>query len=339
MTNHISYLNQIFYKYKKFEKEDAVQLENWMLTPKWMDRTKLPKYGKTVWIRISKNPQKTESTEKCLKSPDPWKDESKREVLQNLQKTESTEKCLKSPDPWKDESKREVLQNPKKTESTEKRRKEVPRGDPHRFLSKKQDTLFWAIYVAKYGEAEYQQIGNKYKNVEIAEKMKLVQYMSQSKSIIQKTALDLGKKIPSTKMQEIQADFMVNKQTSYFTFWIMCMYYKINAVVFKKHTYMKMYTVADPEADQIHVFFEEKQGYVSLDERQFSRETLEEMFNARIYVDHTTDKIFKSASAYSIEELHDFANKLGITQKITDQYRKPSKNDWMREVLLFMASV
>jgi len=308
MTNHISYLNQIFYKYKKFEKDDVVQMENWMLTSKFIDHIKLPKYGKTVWIRISK-------------------------------KTESTEKCLKSPDSQKDESKIDKMKNPQKTESTEKFLKEAFHRDQmgSRFLSKKQDTLFWAIYVAKYGEAEYYQIGNKYKNVEISEKMKLVQFMSQCKTNIQQQALNIGKKIPSTKMQEWQADFMVNKKTSYSTFWIMCMYYNINAILFKEYLYMKFYSSTDPS--DICIFFEDKQGYVSFDEQSYSSEKLKEMFDTRIFVDHTSDRIFKGESAYSIEELHHFASILGITQQITNQYKKPSKKDWMRELQIFLSSI
>jgi hypothetical protein len=114
------------------------------------------------------------------------------------------------------------------------------------------------------------------------------------------------------------------------------MYYNINAILFKEHLYMKFYSKPDPS--DICVFFEDKQGYVSFDQSAYSSETLNEMMDTRIFMDHTTDRIFKAESAYSIEELHHFASILGITQLIIDQYKKPSKKDWMRELQIFLSN-
>jgi hypothetical protein len=50
------------------------------------------------------------------------------------------------------------------TDTTEK--KELP---PALFVPRKQDKLFWALYVMNIGEAEYHMIGNRHKNAELEE--------------------------------------------------------------------------------------------------------------------------------------------------------------------------
>ena len=362
MTNHISYLNQIFYNHKKFEKEDIACLEKWMGTKSWIDRVKMPKYGKTVWIRISKNGlkitksqnlekenvekgEKRENNKNCLKVPDFQKNEQNTVFLKREKggKMENTKNCLKVPDFQKNEENTVFLKREKggKMENNKnclkvpdfQKNEQKQSFTQQRFLSKKQDTLFWAIYVAKYGEDVYREIANKYKNVEMEEKLKIVNYISSNKTDIQNKTLESGnKKIPSTKLQEIKSDFMIAKKTSYLMLWIMCMYYDINVVIFKPYTFMKMYTRMDPEPEKIHVLFEEKSGYFSLDEQSYSSDKLEEMFESRIYVDHMSDKIFKSVSSYTMEEIIDFAKKLEIIEQVMDQYTKPTKNDWMREM-------
>ena len=47
------------------------------------------------------------------------------------------------------------------------------------FSPRKEDTLFWSIYVLHHGEAEYTMIGGKYKNAELQEKQLSLIHISE----------------------------------------------------------------------------------------------------------------------------------------------------------------
>jgi hypothetical protein len=308
MTNHISFLNQIFYKHKKFDKENISELEQWMFTDLFFDNVETPKYGKVVRIA-------GESTVSSI----PTKDII-RVVDQQPLSTDNP--CLTLGGESVDLP---VVLDIKPLYKIQTKIK----GRPNNRMFLCNDTMFWSLYIAKYGESEYMQIGNKYKNVEIEEKLKMVQYIAKHSNLIKQKAIENGKKISNTRLQETQSEFMVNKQTSYYAFWIMCMFYGFNAVIIKPHTYMQFIT--DPTIP-ILVFHEDSGKRVTYDERDYTQEKLNAILDTKIYIDHTADKPLRGISAYTITDLEECADKLGITERILAQYDKPKKNDWYVEI-------
>ena len=113
------------------------------------------------------------------------------------------------------------------------------------FSPRKEDTLFWSIYVLHHGEAEYTMIGGKYKNAELQEKQNVLAYIQKSRNLIKSCAHTNGVKLSNVRIQETAAEMMINKKTSWYAFHVMCMYYKINAIIVQDELYMK-FTV-DPE--------------------------------------------------------------------------------------------
>ena len=79
--------------------------------------------------------------------------------------------------------------------------KEIP---PALFTPKKQDKLFWGLYVLHIGEAEYHIIGNRHKNAELAEKKKVMDYILKKRGHIKSLAKQNGIKITKVKLQEVE---------------------------------------------------------------------------------------------------------------------------------------
>ena len=130
------------------------------------------------------------------------------------------------------------------------------------FHPRKDDTLFWSIYVIHHGEAEYKMIGGKYKNVELQEKQNIMVYIQKNRALIKSCAQTNGVKLSNVRIQETTAEIMVNKKTSWYVFHVMCMYYKINAIISQNEIYMKF--MVDPEYDT-YLFERNSDGHFSVD--------------------------------------------------------------------------
>lgn len=202
------------------------------------------------------------------------------------------------------------------------------------FSPKSQDTLFWCIYVAYYGEAAYMAIGNKYKNEEIAEKQKIIEYIKSLKS----SSFTNGIKISKVKLQEISAGLMIDKKTDWITFQVMCMFYKISAFVLNKsnNTYLHIKT-ADSGNKQF-ILYKSPNGRMSIDINEIDEEIQKQtktIVETMVLIDHMSDRPLKAASAYKLEEIQLLASKLGITVDTLNILSniKPKKTDWYNAVL------
>jgi len=189
------------------------------------------------------------------------------------------------------------------------------------FSPRKQDTLFWSIYVLHYGEAEYIMIGGKYKNAELQEKQNILNYILQNRNLIKSCAHSNGVKISNVRIQETAAEMMINKKTSWYAFHVMCMFYKINAYVVQNELYMK-FTV-DPEY-KTYMFERNQDGHISIDVDPLYPERIAEFESTLLYVNPFLPKLLKGVSTYKIPELEEMGRKLCVTPTMT----KPKKNDW-----------
>ena len=70
------------------------------------------------------------------------------------------------------------------------------------------DTLFWCMYIAKYGYAEYLNIGQRYKNKEIEIKQQMIDTIKKTPSILKNGP----RKITNVEIQEIMAELMIDKK-------------------------------------------------------------------------------------------------------------------------------
>lgn len=189
------------------------------------------------------------------------------------------------------------------------------------FSPRKEDTLFWSIYVLHHGEAEYTMIGGKYKNAELQEKQNVLAYIQKNRNLIKSCAHTNGVKLSNVRIQETAAEMMITKKTSWYAFHVMCMYYKINAIIVQDELYMK-FTV-DPE-HKTYMFERNQDGHISVDVVPMHSERVAEIENNLLQVDPFLPKLLKGVSTYKIPELEEMGRKLCVAPDAS----KPKKNDW-----------
>jgi hypothetical protein len=175
--------------------------------------------------------------------------------------------------------------------------------------------------VAHHGEAAYWVIGNKYKNVELEEKQKVIQWMQANKANIRAST----PKIKQTQIQEISSKLMLDAQTDWETFHILCMYYNIRVILLFGNTYMD-FTNSRHSMDGRHsmdtktfVFHRSPEGYIRIPEDQDQDLDLEN----KIRIDYLAAKPMKAPANYTLPVLLEMATTLDIQLD-----GKPKKADW-----------
>jgi hypothetical protein len=101
-------------------------------------------------------------------------------------------------------------------------------------LSNQKDSLFWCIFVAKYGHCEYKNIvPTKYLNIAIEEKTKIVNHLKCNEINVKKTLKQ--NKITMVAFKEMISDVLSNNPMDFKNIWVMCIYYDFS-ICFINHT-------------------------------------------------------------------------------------------------------
>ena len=203
----------------------------------------------------------------------------------------------------------------------------------HIFRPTKEDTLFWCAYTAFHGENGYLVIGNRYKNTEIQEKQDILEYVRANPAIVKRSTGN-GKKMSQARIVETQSELMVDKKTSWSAFFIMCLFYKIHAYVLceNTNTYADFCPVIPSDANivpDVYLFMRNRDGHISVDLTPATNDKVMEIRNTRIHLDYTQERPLKAATNYKISDLEEMANKLGITKDmfvISNEMQSSSKN-------------
>lgn len=189
------------------------------------------------------------------------------------------------------------------------------------FSPVKTDTLFWCAYAVNKGEAEYEMIGNRYKNTEIEEKQKMIDFIKKSPEAIKSSF-----KITGVKMKEIMSELMMDKKTSWTAFLAMCVYYKFSAIVCYKKTYLDFSVKG---ASNTHLFHRDESDHISVDTCQLDEAEIKDIRDSRIYLGQNPEKPLKAASHYKMDDFLIMAERLGITCG----KNKWKKTDWYDAIL------
>lgn len=184
---------------------------------------------------------------------------------------------------------------------------EIIHKEQRAFSPKKQDTLFWSAYVANHGEAEYWLIGNKYKNAELSEKQKVIEFIQKDKAAFKRAY----HKISNVKIQEIMSELMLDKKTSIQTFMALCVFYKFHAIF----TYNKTYFEFIPNLSNIDIptflFIRSADGHFSFKSLE-NKEDINVIKSTHILIESDPEKPLKAASNYKMEDLKQMVDILGI---------------------------
>ena len=199
------------------------------------------------------------------------------------------------------------------------------------FMPRVKDRLFCCIYIVNVGIGEYHMLGSRYKNVELQEKQNIVNFINKNRSHIKTTSQSNGVKITNVKLQNISSELMTDNKTTWYTFWVLCMYYKINAIIVQGKVYME-FTV-DSVYDTYH-FERNDDLQITVDFLKMNEETILKIKSKRLKIDPFVEKILKGVSSYKTQELQEMMNILQLHCSV----EKPKKQDMYETLIKYMVS-
>ena len=169
------------------------------------------------------------------------------------------------------------------------------------FFPNVHDSLFWSFYIMKNGQEAYESLGKI--NIVIERKIK-IEYIERFRE--SKQVLKTYKTAPLTHLENV---LLNEKQIDIKTLIALCVIEGISFMYIYKNTYFEMNIDAD-ESTQIHAIVRmdmpTKYGYKIIQDAKPIRESFYKIDNM--------NKPLKSMSAYKLDELVVFCNKLGMAQ-------------------------
>jgi len=168
-----------------------------------------------------------------------------------------------------------------------------------RLIVNQEDSLFWAIYIAKHGYTQYQSIV-KYKNTEIQEKQNMINYYKINAYKLK------ALKITGVATQEIMSNLMLNKTTCLQSVIAICVFYELSLFLVKDNVYL--YFDTGGEDAIVHVG---KKYEVDIEVTPAKIDKIKELFRLE-----NINKPLKPISHYKIGELeHIYKTVIGDVKK------------------------
>ena len=210
-----------------------------------------------------------------------------------------------------------------------------PQNQNTRFNSRKPDTLFWSIFVAHYGVREFTEIGSKYMNREIEEKMRVMEFIKKNRPRMK------SMKITAATGEEMMGDLLTNQSTSMLVLPALALFYEtcLWIVSEETNTYLEYLpssynrdfellpgTETNIDYRTMIIYRTTHNGRVS-----YTTETNEEPSNLIEKIQQTMIRIenvehpFKGISTYKLVDLEEIANKLKVQIPAGEKWKK---NDW-----------
>ncbi len=189
----------------------------------------------------------------------------------------------------------------------------------HIIYPEKEDTLFWCMYIAMHGHDEYMMIDKRYGNIELSEKQNMITAIRERPKQLKQSNF----KVTNVMIQEILSDLMIHKQTSLTTLIAMVTFYKRPVYILFKNMYLYFSdtTIMDDHVSAGGcpiVLYRNGDGEygVCLSTPEEITEIIENVKSTHFQLEHY-EKPLKSQSLYKVNELHDVANKMGLTEDVS----------------------
>ena len=224
-----------------------------------------------------------------------------------------------------------------------------------RFNSRKPDTLFWSIFIAHYGVREFTEIGSKYMNREIEEKMRVMEFIKKNRPRMK------SMKITAATGEEMMGDLLTNQSTSMLVLPALALFYETRLWIVSEetNTYLEYLPTSynrdfvqggetlqpknsggrRPDEFEIVPGTEINIDYSTMiiyratynGRVSYTTETNEEPSNLIEKIQQTMIRIenvehpFKGISTYKLVDLEEIANKLKVQIPAGEKWKK---NDW-----------
>jgi len=182
------------------------------------------------------------------------------------------------------------------------------------FLPKQPDTLFWCLFIAQHGLAEYQQVDRNYGVREMEIKRLVGEYITERPFVFKETE----QKITKIGIQEIRSELLTSaKETSLPCLVALCLYYKCNVILIDdtERFFLEYHGVESEVDDEVpwYVFKRNSFGKYSvlLTDQRMNGRYVTEVWKKGKYRILNPQKPVKSMTAFRREELQELAKQVG----------------------------
>ena len=194
---------------------------------------------------------------------------------------------------------------------------------------RKEDGLFWCVFIAGKSYQEFLAIESKYKNKELDEKQKIIEFIKKTPSCMKSSNM----KLSNVAIQVIMSEIMINKKTTLLSFMAFCMFYKICILIVNEAnpTYIEYNPITSIELP-IHIINRTIDGFYNIDTNS-KLDKIQKIRDTMIRLE-SYEKPFKGISTYKVVDLEEFAEKLGLDLENT-KWKKPDLFQKIYEMCLW----
>jgi len=181
------------------------------------------------------------------------------------------------------------------------------------YFPQRENSLFWCMFIANYGYAEYEYIGKRFANREIQEKQLIADKLRKEPQLIKNS----NHKITNIAIKEIISELMVDKKSNLLTIFAFVTIYKKNVFICKDKTYLYFSCTkssSQNEFDDNTVIIEYKDDNFGID-LDVTQEKVTKILKNTLQLE-SIEKPLKGISAYKVSELEDIARVLDIKLEV-----------------------
>jgi hypothetical protein len=193
-------------------------------------------------------------------------------------------------------------------------------------IPKQKDTLFWCLYIAKYGYDEYKEIKQNYGAKQLDIQRQIGEYLKQNLHLVK----NVNMRITKASAQEILSDLLTDtKNTEINVLYGYCIYYQLNLILLSPtgETYLEIISNTFADSHPVFIIQKNDRNVYSLKEEPLSLEKYNEIVSSKFKLDSHLRPL-KSIGNYKVDEIRIIADKMGI-----DIFEKKwSKQDLYYEV-------
>lgn len=192
-----------------------------------------------------------------------------------------------------------------------------PREERSLITPRQPDTLFWCLYIIRYGYNDYVQIDRNYGVKELEEKQKILEFVKENKVNMKNT----NYKITNVAIQEIMSELMTQqKQTSFLCLTAVSVYYNINLLIINEKTkcMLEFWVNKERVSDAFHddntftyLLYKDEFGKYSVQIEYIPSSKIIELREKYIVLEQY-NKYLKALSNYRLEDLENLAKKLNV---------------------------
>ena len=173
----------------------------------------------------------------------------------------------------------------------------------------KKDTLFWCLFIANNGVADYEAIRQGYSNIEIAEKQKIMTSIKSQPTKLKSTNV----KLTNIAIQEIMSDIVTNATLTVSTMVAMSVFYNKRIILIKGKEFYINVCPLDEYTQTIILIKKDKNDYgIDMD---VTDEKIKQIETERICLSKH-DRPLEAITNYTVEELKTLAVRLGVVSTV-----------------------